>query len=119
MRLPCFGYKLFLINNSINCFRSDTFTSLKKLLGSQRRPGDLIDYKHHDIAPTLQQLTEDIVLNLACILHEQTQSPNLCVAGGVGLNCVANTVIQQKSPFNEIYIQPAANDASHRLYALV
>lgn len=103
--------KLFSIDNSITCFRSDTFTSLEKLLGPKRRPGDPIDYRHYDIAATLQQLTENILLNLVYYLHEQTQSPNLCIAGGVGLNCVANTVLQEKSPFNEIYIQPAANDA--------
>ncbi len=106
-----FENKQFFIDNSITCFRSDIFTNLEKLLGPQRRPGDLIDCRHHDIAATLQQLTEDIMLNLAYLLHEQTRSPNLCIAGGVGLNCVANTVLQQKSPFNEIYIQPAANDA--------
>ena len=59
----------------------------------------------------MQKVTEEILLEVANHLYEQTGSKNLCLAGGVGLNCVANRVLQEVGPFENIYIQPAAHDA--------
>jgi carbamoyltransferase len=64
-----------------------------------------------DIAASIQVVTEEVVLRLARTLHAETGMPNLCLAGGVALNCVANGRILREGPFDDIWIQPAAGDA--------
>ncbi len=66
--------------------------------------------KYADIAASIQALTEEIILNLAKKVHQKTNMENLCIAGGVGLNSVANGVLLKKGPFKRIFIQPAAGD---------
>ena len=64
-----------------------------------------------DIAASIQKVLEEIVVKMANTLHKETGLKKLCMAGGVALNSVANYKILQETPFDEIYIQPAAGDA--------
>jgi carbamoyltransferase len=66
---------------------------------------------HMDVAASAQRVTEEIVLRMTNHAHEVTGSKNLCMAGGVALNCVANGKVLRQSPFENIFIQPAAGDA--------
>ncbi len=70
-----------------------------------------------DIAASLQAVTEEIILKLAKYVHEQTGMKNLCLAGGVALNCVSNGNILKNGPFENIWTQPAAGDAGGALGA--
>jgi len=72
---------------------------------------------HQDIAKSLQVVLEEVMLNKAIYLHELTGSKNLCMAGGVALNCVANGKILRDGPFEKLFVQPAANDAGCALGA--
>ncbi len=64
-----------------------------------------------DIAASIQKVTEETLVRIANYLHKKTGQKKLCLAGGVALNCVANSKILQEAPFEEIFIQPAAGDA--------
>lgn len=64
-----------------------------------------------DVAASIQQVTEEIVLRLARTLRRETGAESLCLAGGVALNCVANGRLLRESGFRRIWIQPAAGDA--------
>ncbi|MBN1897260.1 MAG: hypothetical protein JW827_00665 [Spirochaetes bacterium] len=64
-----------------------------------------------DIASSIQAVTEEIILKMAHEAHKVTKSKNLCIAGGVGLNSVANGKILEKTPFKNLYVQPASGDA--------
>lgn len=66
---------------------------------------------HKDVARSLQSVLEDTLVEKAKYLHEKTGSENLCMAGGVALNCVANARILNESPFKRLFVQPAAGDA--------
>lgn len=70
-----------------------------------------------DIAASLQAVTEEIILKLAKYVHSQTGMKNLCLAGGVALNCVSNGNILKNGPFENIWTQPAAGDAGGALGA--
>lgn len=70
-----------------------------------------IEQRHLDLAASIQALTEEIVLRLAVSLREQTGERNLCLAGGVALNCVANGKLLRQGGFQHIWIAPAAGDA--------
>ena len=72
---------------------------------------------HMDLAASIQVVTEDIVLALARSLQEETGAKNLCLAGGVALNCVANGRLLREGPFDNIWIQPASGDAGSALGA--
>lgn len=92
---------------------SDTMYSDKfvEVFGDPRDPDrDDFDDRHADLAASIQKVTEDILLRMANHLHEETGSTNLCLAGGVALNCVANGLLEKESPFKDIYIQGAAGD---------
>ncbi len=68
-----------------------------------------------NLAKSIQVVTEDIVMRMACHAREATGEKNLCLAGGVALNCVANGKLATDGPFENIWIQPAAGDAGrHR-----
>ncbi len=73
--------------------------------------------KYADIAASIQQVTEDTVLKMARYAHEQAGSKNLVMAGGVALNSVANGRIMRESPFENVFIQPAAGDSGGALGA--
>ena len=72
---------------------------------------------HMDIAASIQKVTEDIMIKLARSIKEEYNLPNLCLAGGVALNCVANGKILKEKIFDNIWVQPAAGDAGGSLGA--
>ncbi len=78
---------------------------------------DKITQFHMDIASSIQKVTEDIMLSLSISLRKEFNIPNLCLAGGVALNCVANGKILKEKIFDNIWIQPAAGDAGGSLGA--
>ncbi len=86
------------------------------LFGRPQRPRETeLDEFHQDIAHSGQQVVEEIMVNIARHVYRQTGLDNLCVAGGVGLNCVANWRMLQESGFKSIFIQPAAGDSGGAL----
>ncbi len=78
---------------------------------------DLLTQFHMDIAASIQTVTEEIVLRLTSSISKQTKIKNLCMAGGVALNCVANGKILKQKTFDKIWFQPAAGDAGGSLGA--
>ena len=85
--------------------------------GPPRQPESPIQQRHMDIASSVQQVTTDIMLLLARRARALTGKRNLCLAGGVALNCVANGRILREGLFERIWIQPAAGDAGAALGA--
>jgi carbamoyltransferase len=85
--------------------------------GPARKPEELLTQKHMDLAASIQLVLEEIVLRLARSLAHETRMRNLCLAGGVALNCVANGKILRAGCFENIWIQPAAGDAGGALGA--
>jgi carbamoyltransferase len=82
-----------------------------------RKPETKITQAYMDIAASIQQVTEEIMLKMACYIHKVTGHDKLCLAGGVALNCVGNGKILREGPFKEIWIQPASGDAGGALGA--
>jgi len=78
---------------------------------------DKLTQFHMDIASSIQNVTEDIILKLVRSIKSENESKNLCMAGGVALNCVANGKILREKIFEKIWIQPAAGDAGGALGA--
>ena len=70
-----------------------------------------------DLARSIQVVTEEIMLRMARAARSQTDEENLCLAGGVALNCVANGAISRSKTFRNVWIQPAAGDAGGALGA--
>lgn len=83
--------------------------------GPPRTPGDAINERHVDIARSIQAVIEETLVKIAYSLYERTGLSNLCMAGGVALNCVANTRVLRETPFQNIFVQPAAGDAGGSL----
>jgi carbamoyltransferase len=79
--------------------------------GPERRPESDLTQREMDIAASIQKVTEEVVLRLARTIHRESGETNLCLAGGVALNCVANGRVQREGPFESVWIQPAAGDA--------
>ena len=79
--------------------------------GPPRQPESKLTQREMDIAASIQVVTEEVVLRLANTLYEETGENNLCLAGGVALNCVANGRLLREGPFENLWIQPAAGDA--------
>lgn len=92
---------------------NDRFSDLFEM--KPRQPESDLEQKHMDMAASVQVVTEEIVLNAANHIHEQTGQKNLVLAGGVALNCVANGRLLREGPFENIWIQPAAGDAGGAL----
>ena len=91
-----------------------TMTNRKfdRLFGRPRRePESSMDQVHKDVAASIQKVTDELMVRMASHLYEETKMKNLCLAGGVALNCVANSKILERTPFEHIFIQPAAGDA--------
>ena len=109
LNLDCFG---FLHGQTMTNGR---FTALFGI--APRRPDEPVTQAHCDLARSIQQVTEEIVLRLARTLHTETGEENLCLAGGVALNCVANARLLREGPFRRIWVQPAAGDAGGALGA--
>lgn len=70
---------------------------------------------HMDIAASVQRVTEDVMMRIVQHVHRETGMENLCMAGGVALNCVANGIVEREGPFKNIWLQPAAGDAGGSL----
>ncbi len=85
--------------------------------GPPRRPEAPVTQREMDIARSMQEVTEEIVLRLARTLHGETGAGFLCLAGGVALNCVANGRVLREGPFRDLWIQPASGDAGGALGA--
>ena len=79
--------------------------------GPPRKPESRLTQKEMDLARSIQQVAEEIMLRSARHVHNETGEKNLCLAGGVALNCVANGRLLREGPFEDIWIQPAAGDA--------
>ncbi len=95
-----------------------TGRAFERLLGQlRRRPESELTQFHKDIARSLQSLTEEIMIKIVTHAKKLTSSENLCLAGGVALNCVANGAILRSGLFQNIFIQPAAGDAGGALGA--
>jgi carbamoyltransferase len=84
---------------------------IKTLLGPERIHGEELTEFHKDMAHSIQKIYEEAFLNIINNLYEKYQNDNLCIAGGCGMNSVANGKIKNNTRFNNIYIQPAAGDA--------
>ena len=85
--------------------------------GPPRQPESQLTQKEMDLARSIQVVTEEAMMRMARRAHEETGKTNLCLAGGVALNCVANGRILREGPFKELWIQPAAGDAGGALGA--
>jgi carbamoyltransferase len=85
--------------------------------GPPRRPESPLTQREMDIARSIQVVTEEIVLKLARTVQRELGQANLCLAGGVALNCVANGRLLREGPFRDIWVQPAAGDAGGALGA--
>lgn len=85
--------------------------------GPPRKPEDLLTQRHMDLAASVQAVTEEVVKRLARSIRTDTGEQNLCLAGGVALNCVANGKLLAEGVFDDLWIQPAAGDAGGALGA--
>ena len=83
--------------------------------GPPRKPESPIRQRDMDVARSVQEVTEEIMLKMASHVHRETGMKDLCLAGGVALNCVGNGRILREGPFDGIWIQPAAGDAGGAL----
>lgn len=90
---------------------------LWRALGPARVPGEPLQQRHRDIAHSMQAAVEEAVLEIARWLHRATGMYDLCMAGGVALNCVLNSSIRDRGPFRRVWVQPAAGDAGTALGA--
>lgn len=123
MALASYGKPVF-----VNAFRSMITMSdngiytiddehMVSLLGPARKKGEPFTDHHFNIAHSLQQVTQETVLELASWLRKETGAENLCFAGGVALNCVLNAKLRDAGLFRNIWVQPAAGDAGTALGA--
>jgi carbamoyltransferase len=123
MALASYGRPEFIreFEAIIHVHNDGTYTiddvDLSSLLGPMRRRGSDFTKHHFNIAHSLQKVLQDTVLQLVNWLHEKTHEKNLCIAGGVALNCVLNAYLRDQGPFENIWIQPAAGDAGTALGA--
>jgi carbamoyltransferase len=92
---------------------------LEERFGPARLKGGPIDQRHYDVASSLQVVLEETVLEMTRWLHQISGQSDLCLAGGVALNCVMNARLRDRGPFRRIWVQPAAGDAGTALGAAV
>jgi len=85
--------------------------------GPPRGDGELLTQRHMDLAASIQAVTEEVVLKLTRDLKAESGTRNLCLAGGVALNCVANGKVLKDGQFDNVWVQPAAGDAGGALGA--
>jgi carbamoyltransferase len=128
-------YRQLILDNLIDLKRDGSFrlnlkffdycTGLKmtnakfdELFGSRaRQPNELLNQKHLDVAASIQDVLDEVLLRMTRAIAAETAIPNLCMAGGVALNCVANGKILRDGKFKRLWIQPAAGDAGGALGA--
>jgi carbamoyltransferase len=95
-----------------------TNSKFDELFGAPRRkPEDRLEQREMDLAASIQAVTEEVVLKLARGIAKETGERNLCLAGGVALNCVANGKLLRKKYYDRLWLQPAAGDAGGALGA--
>jgi|TARA_B110000037_G_scaffold223184_1_gene303455 carbamoyltransferase len=82
-----------------------------------RIPSDKLEQFHMDVAASIQKITEEIVIKICQNIHNEQKQDNLCLSGGVALNCVANGQILKNTSFKKIWVQPASGDAGNALGA--
>jgi carbamoyltransferase len=93
-----------------------TGSAFERLFNSSpRQPESRITQREMDLARSIQEITEEVMLKVVRFAHRETKLPYLCLAGGVALNCVANGRILREGPFDEVWVQPAAGDAGGAL----
>lgn len=85
------------------------------VFGPKREPSERLTERHADLAASLQLLLEDSVMRMANHLHDMTGLKNLCLGGGVSLNCTMNGRLLREGPFKNIFLQPACHDAGGAL----
>jgi carbamoyltransferase len=85
-------------------------TNLERLLGPARHPDDPLEPRHEAIAASLQVVFEEAVFHILNGVYKATGIPRLCLAGGCGMNSVVNGKIRERTPFRDVFIQPAAGD---------
>lgn len=111
---------VFLNMDAFNFLGGLTMTSEKFnriFLGPPRRPESPITKREMDLAASIQAFTEEAVLKSAIHVRKETGQANLCMAGGVALNCKANRVVLNRAGFSDVWVQPAAGDAGGALGA--
>jgi carbamoyltransferase len=101
MKYFSYDYGLTMTNGRFNEFFG----------GPPRKPETWMTEREFDIAASVQKVCEEVVLRMARHIHDQTGLTNLCMAGGVALNCVANGRVIRETPFKNLFVQPAAGDA--------
>jgi carbamoyltransferase len=93
-----------------------TGTALERLIGGPaREPESKLTQREMDLARSIQDITEEVMLKMTAFAHRETGMRDLCLAGGVALNCVGNGRILREGSFDQIWIQPAAGDAGGAL----
>lgn len=123
MALASYGKPVFadIFRNAIHVHGGGKYTideiDFARFFGPPRRRGDEFGALHFNIAHSLQKVLEETVLNLTEWLFEASKVDNLCLAGGVALNCVMNARLRNHGPFRNIWVQPAAGDAGTALGA--
>jgi carbamoyltransferase len=123
MALASYGKPEFIkeFQSMIHIMNDGTYTiddvNLTALFGAARKKDEVFAKHHFNIAHSLQSVLQDTVLQLVRWLYDQTHLDNLCLAGGVALNCVLNAYLRDHGPFKKIWIQPAAGDAGTSLGA--
>jgi carbamoyltransferase len=108
----------FKINHSFFGFNKGRRMFSKKFInafGKEREAESKIEERHCDIAASLQQFCEEAIILIARNLHKQTKMDNLCLAGGLFLNCVINHKLLEETPFRKVFVQPAAGDSGGAL----
>lgn len=105
----------YRLNMSFFDFATDVSMASKKMTSlfciEPRKPEDILTQDHKNIAASLQQATQIILMKICQHIAKTTKMKNLCLAGGVALNCVANEQIRKSGLFESVWIQPAAGDA--------
>jgi carbamoyltransferase len=93
-----------------------TGRAFERLLGGPaRQPESKLTQREMDLARSIQEITEEVMLKMTTFAHRETGLRDLCLAGGVALNCVGNGRVLREGPFDQIWIQPAAGDAGGAL----
>lgn len=111
-------FRSFIHMDGKGCYTIDDF-SPEEAFGPARPKSATFEQRYFDVAHSLQKVLEETVLELANWLYKETRQENLCMAGGVALNCVLNAIIRDKGPFKNIWVQPAAGDAGTALGAAI
>ncbi|MHB8872613.1 MAG: carbamoyltransferase family protein [Myxococcaceae bacterium] len=106
----------FTVDNRVMRFRTPDFSGLEPLFGPRRK--SIVDrFEEASIASGLQTVTEEVIVHLAKVLQARTGADALCMAGGVALNCVANSAVLRDTAFKALHIESACNDAGTALGA--